>query len=128
MWWVLTDTEKKIMIEFEQHKFNETQKVSFLDDTMTIDAKELASIMSQMGDWMFANAYYIGMPLDDCRAWCSYILNKEMQEQGVTVEELSEKSGFRTYTIEKILEGKFVLKVRDMVAILSALGKRFVIE
>lgn len=126
-WWVLTDTEKKIVLQFEQHRFNETQNVSFLDDE-PIDPKELARIMRKFGDWMYKNAYYIGMPLDDTRAFCSHIIATAMREEGFDVEMLAEKSGFRERNIEKILNGEFALKVNDLVRILSAMGKRIVIK
>ena len=53
-WWVLTDTQNLVVIRFEENKFNETQKVSLLDDAMEAkpDATRLAKIMSEMGDWM----------------------------------------------------------------------------
>ena len=31
-WWVLTDTKKGIVILFEEGKFNETQKITYLND------------------------------------------------------------------------------------------------
>lgn len=53
-WWVLADTENNIVIRFEEHKFNETQQVSVLDDSTaeTKTTSELARIMREMGDYI----------------------------------------------------------------------------
>lgn len=65
-WWVLTDTENLIVCKFEEHKFNETQRVYVLEDSeFTSDmncANKLAHIMSEMGDYMFSHWYSIALP------------------------------------------------------------------
>ena len=48
--WVLTDTENGVVITFEKGKFNETQKVTMLDDTR-LTANELAKVMRELGEW-----------------------------------------------------------------------------
>lgn len=133
MWWVLTDSENGVVLKFEQHKFNETQEVTILEDfERDMDsvelAKNLASIMQDFGQWMRENAYHIGMPLDDCRAWCSVMIRRAMEETDTSKEELALKSGFRERNIEKVLDGEFTLKVYDFIRLLSAMGKRIVIK
>lgn len=65
-WLVLTDTENLIVCKFEEHKFNETQRISILEDSRfsnnTNCANELAHIMSEMGDYMFSHWYSIALP------------------------------------------------------------------
>lgn len=65
-WWVLTDTENLIVCKFEEHKFNETQRVYALEDSEFISdvncANKLAHIMSEMGDYMFSHWYSIALP------------------------------------------------------------------
>ena len=65
-WRVLTDTENLVVVKFEEHRFNETQKVTVLEDSIFADkddcAQELARVMSEMGDYMFAHWYSIAMP------------------------------------------------------------------
>lgn len=65
-WWILTDTENLIVCKFEEHKFNETQRVSVLEDSkFTSDANcanKLAHIMAEMGDYMFSHWYSIALP------------------------------------------------------------------
>ena len=49
--WVLTDTENGVVITFEQGKFNDTQKVTLLENTNKT-AEELAKILKEMGEWV----------------------------------------------------------------------------
>ena len=48
--WVLTDTENGVVITFEQGKFNDTQKVTLLENTNKT-AEELAKILKEIGEW-----------------------------------------------------------------------------
>ena len=48
--WVLTDKRNNIVVTFEDGKFNETQKVTMLDDTQ-LTANELAKVMRELGEW-----------------------------------------------------------------------------
>lgn len=48
--WVLTDTENGVVITFENGKFNDTQKVTLLENTNKT-AEELAKILKEMGEW-----------------------------------------------------------------------------
>lgn len=49
--WILTDTENGVCISFEDGRFNETQRVTVLDDVPVPSADELSRIMRGMGDW-----------------------------------------------------------------------------
>lgn len=52
--WVLTDTHHGVVITFIEGNFNDTQKVTMLDnkpaDTYSVD--ELTGILREMGDWI----------------------------------------------------------------------------
>lgn len=65
-WWVLTDTENLIVCKFKEHLFNETQRITILEESkFTNNAKcadELAKIMSDMGDYIFSHWYSIAFP------------------------------------------------------------------
>lgn len=50
--WVCTDTENGIVCRFEAHRFNDTQKVTFLEDVEQPDALAIARLMREMGDWL----------------------------------------------------------------------------
>lgn len=65
-WWVLTDTDNLVVIRFKEHEFNDTQKVTVLDESALLKDSDctnrLAHIMSEMGDYMFTHWYSIAMP------------------------------------------------------------------
>lgn len=51
--WVLTDQLHQIVITWEDKKFNETQKVTLLQDRAeTVKVETLARIMREAGDWL----------------------------------------------------------------------------
>ena len=54
-WWVLTDMENMVVIRFQDRAFNETQRVTILEDSPLRGAdmaKEMAKVMREMGDWV----------------------------------------------------------------------------
>ena len=65
-WWVLTDTKNLVVIKFEEHKYNETQKVYLLKESGMISSPDietkLARIMREMGEYMYTHWYSIAMP------------------------------------------------------------------
>lgn len=50
-WWVATDKENGIVIKFKEHAFNETQKVTILEEC-SCSALQLARFMREMGEWV----------------------------------------------------------------------------
>lgn len=65
-WWVLTDTENLIVIRFKEHEFNETQKITHLDNDQEVisrlGAQGIARVLREMGDYMFTHWYSIALP------------------------------------------------------------------
>lgn len=53
-WWVVTDVENLVVLRFKEHEFNETQKVSILDESR-INPMALPRIMREIGDWLAAH-------------------------------------------------------------------------
>lgn len=54
--WVCTDLENKIVCQFEEHNFNGSQKITFLENnTLEMDALAIARAMREMADWLYAN-------------------------------------------------------------------------
>lgn len=49
--WVVADTEHQVVLTFREHHFNDTQKVTFLND-VPYDYLLAARIMREIGDWM----------------------------------------------------------------------------
>lgn len=66
-WWVLTDTENLIVCKFEEHRFNETQQLTILEDSIFINdpncANKLAYTMAEMGNYIFSHWYSVAMPV-----------------------------------------------------------------
>lgn len=71
--WVLTDTENGVVIVFEDGRFNETQKVTMLEDVPKLSPTDLAQIMHKLGEWgaryhgskLFKNVYGFEYSEDD---------------------------------------------------------------
>lgn len=53
-WWVFTDTEYGAVIQFEERKYNETQRVTFLADCkmQAGDEMNFARVLRKMGEWI----------------------------------------------------------------------------
>lgn len=120
-WWVLKDSATGISVEFEQGKFNETQKVSFPD---SINIDNPAKVMSEIGDWLFQNAYFIAMPVDSqaCRAYFAKMIRDKREELGWTVYKLSKESGVKEFSIHNIESGKFDLRGETLIKLISSMG------
>jgi transcriptional regulator with XRE-family HTH domain len=58
--WICTDVENKIVCSFEHKKFNDTQKVTILEDVVSSEKAEahmasVAAAMRRMSDWLVKN-------------------------------------------------------------------------
>ena len=51
-WWVATDKENGIVIKFQEHRFNDTQKVTTLEDIVNPNPLVLARQMRELTDWL----------------------------------------------------------------------------
>lgn len=54
-WWILTDTGLGIVLQFKEGEFNESQKVTFLNDIKRPDPLKIARAVRYMGDWLYEN-------------------------------------------------------------------------
>ena len=53
--WVATDKKNNCVIKFREGAYNETAKITFLEDMPEADALELASVIRGLGDFLAAN-------------------------------------------------------------------------
>jgi len=49
--WVVTDLDYGVVVQFRNHRFNDTQKITFLNDEPT-DHLVRARILREIGDWL----------------------------------------------------------------------------
>jgi len=78
--WVLTDRYNDVVVVFEDGRFNETQHVSPLNDTISenLSAGDIAQIMKEIGEWAcryhsskcFSQPY--GFKYDESERLCLY--------------------------------------------------------
>ena len=54
---IVTDTKWMFSCEFEEHRFNETQKYTNLDRLEGKDAQTVATAMKELGDWLYLHHY-----------------------------------------------------------------------
>lgn len=54
--WVCTDTDNGIVCVFDNHRFNDTQNITMLEDS-NADALSIARMMREMADWLAENHY-----------------------------------------------------------------------
>lgn len=55
--WVCTDTDNLIVCVWEAHKFNDTQKFTYLNDERQASPTEIAKHLREMGEWLRSNHY-----------------------------------------------------------------------
>lgn len=60
-WWVVTDLQNGVVIRWQDHQLNDTQRVTFLDDDKEVikrlGADGIARVMNDIGDWLFSHHY-----------------------------------------------------------------------
>lgn len=123
--WKLTDEANGISVTWKVREFNETQHF----DTSGFDlqrygmesARIIATIITRMTDWLADNFRELVEPLND-RQLFGQKMSRLRKQQGYSIRELAELSGFATNTILSIEKGKFSPRFEIVEKILSVLG------
>lgn len=150
-WYVLTDTEARVVLRFKEHAYNDTQQITFLDDCVindpARDAVAIARVLRQMAEYMATEHYNIAMPPLDMRPDTpgGFLERKEgggfleekrhrkeigsrlreiRESQGLSLVEIAERSGIRPASVSKIEQGKFRVDLDVLHRIASAMGCR----
>lgn len=59
--WVITDLQNQVVVKWEDHKFNDTQKVTFLEEDKEVirklGANGIARVMAEIADHLRENHY-----------------------------------------------------------------------
>lgn len=124
--WVATDKEHGIVIKFEEHKFNDTQKVTLLDGNTFKSADEalkVATYMRELSDWLAKEHYAIAMP-DPVynRKRVGQKLREIRTEQGLTIQQAADRAGITFANLSNIENGKYSVGLDILSKIANALG------
>lgn len=124
-WWVLTDTDNLVVLKFEEHKFNETQKISILEESELANkpnaASIMATIMREMGDYMASFHYCIAMPYN-ARIAIGQRIKLLRIEKGLSQRDLAALTGYTNANIANIELGKYSVGLDVLSNIADKLG------
>lgn len=130
--WVLTDVLNGVVVTFEECRFNETQKVTFLND-MSLSAVEVASILRTMSDWLLKHHPEVLFEVKDenrssvnrrFRQLVGAILKEAREKRGMSVRQLADETGVDKSMICRIEGGRSNSTIDVYCALLTALRVR----
>ena len=133
-WWVLTDTNKGIVILFEEGKFNSTQKITYLND-IEINPTAIAKDLRIMADWLAQNYYHLAVanpqPTFD-RAYHRKVVGDRLrrlrQSKHLTIDEVAEATGIHRTNISKIENGRYAFTIDVVNQLLNLYGAKLNFE
>lgn len=123
-WWVATDKENNIVVQFEHGKYNDTQKVTLLNgDTFKDEAEamKVATYLRELADWLREEHYEVLFPIP-LREAIGMQIRRERKRQGLSGKQLAERAGFSEPTINKIENGRWNASVNILERLTNALG------
>lgn len=121
--WVATDKEKGIVVKFEEHKFNETQQTTLLDDADASDFMGLARAMRELGEWMAKEHYSVAMPVpENVRLRIGLRIRELRTAQHLSQEDLAQMAGITRANLSNIEAGKYSAGLDILNKIATALG------
>jgi DNA-binding XRE family transcriptional regulator len=127
-WWVLTDTKKGIVILFEEGKFNETQKITYLND-IEINPTTIAHDLRLMADWLAQNHYHLavantqqGFDREYHRKVVGDKLRQLRNSKNLTITDVAKATGIHATNISKIENGKYGFTIDAINQLLSVYG------
>ena len=129
-WWVATDKENNIVVQFEHGKYNDTQKVTLLNgDTFKSEAEamKVATYLRELADWLREEHYEKLFPMS-LRDIVGIQIRRERKRQGLSGKQLAERAGFSEPTINKIENGRWNVSIDILEQILQALNMTLVVN
>lgn len=126
LWWILTDTETNVSCEFEEGKFEETQKFTPIADVQDYDISELPEIARQITDWLFENHYEIiyDSPTkikERYRRSVGNELRQAREDAGYTLRDVARMTGIAHNHISRIEQGRYNVTLDTLALIAHAL-------
>lgn len=127
LWWVLTDTETEIVCRFKEGEFNETQKVTLINDDSDYDLMKLPRIMADMAEWLRENHYEIIFSSPQgitrkAREDIGRMIKEAREAKGWTLRYLAKLTGIAFNHIGRIEQGKYNVTLDTLALIADALG------
>lgn len=126
-WWVLTDIENMIVVRWQHGKFNDTQKVSPIEDADLFAkfgnniAQELARIMAEIADYLQDFHYEKVFELNDRQRLGAKVMALR-NERGYSIRTLAELCDVNKATIVNIEQGRFSPRYEIVERIVKELG------
>lgn len=126
--WVLTDTLNEIVIQFEEGKFNSTQKITYLND-VEINPTTIAHDLRLMADWLMQNHYHLaiantqqGFDREYHRKVVGDKLRQLRNSKNLTITDVAKATGIHATNISKIENGKYGFTIDAINQLLSVYG------
>ena len=126
-WWVATDKTNGIVVRFQEGLFNQTAKVTMLDDDVP-SAIDSATALRELSEWLAV--YHEGLAVDEDgqrlhnRIRIGRLIAERRRELGISVRQLAEKSGVSYQNITKIENGRYNVSVDILGKLCDALGMK----
>lgn len=123
LWWVLTDKELGIVLKFKEGEYNDSQKVTVLND---IDTEHLAVAAREMAEWMAENHYELifsspRLIKQHNRLMVGKDIKMLRKQAGLTTRELAKLTGLPQSHISRIEAGKYNVSLDTLSLIANAL-------
>lgn len=130
--WVLTDTELGIVQQFDEGNYNDSQKTTILDDSLT-DAQTIAEALRKMSDWLRDNHYEIIFTSPQrIKAAARISIGEKIRElreqRGYSLRYLAKITGFSYDNISRIEHGRYNVTVDNLALLADALGAKLSLE
>lgn len=121
-WWTCRDTQYNIVIDWENGKFNETQKSAISLNTLRspVDSIVLATAMREMADYLREHHYDLVFP-DPGRKILGDKITELRTKRGIPIRTLAEMCNLSPRTIQNIQNGDFSPRYDIVEKILRAL-------
>lgn len=124
--WVATDTKHGIVIEFQEHRFKETQKVTILEGEeyrANDDGTDMPTYVSRMVRFLNKHHYaLLGESVQDRRAEIGERIRQLREKRGYSQGELGNMVGLALSGIRSIEVGRYATTLDILNKIADALG------
>lgn len=126
-WCVATDKVNGIVVRFQEGLFNQTAKVTMLDDKEP-SAIDSATALRELSEWLAV--YHPGIAVDEDsqryhnRIRIGRLIAERRRELGMSLRQLAELSGVSYQNITKIENGRYNVSVDILGKLCDALGMK----